>query len=299
MSLVPIDIGLAIGLILAWVVLSFTLAFRLLDFPDLSVEGSLPLGAAVFAALVSDGAATGPAVATGVLAGAAAGATTALLHARLGIDKFLAAVLVVAICYSLSLRVMGTSNLGLLDHETILSRVDAADRAAGGPFRLRTLGLLAAILACGSAVVFAACRSRAGLSVQVAGTNPAHARSLGLPVAPLLVAGLAATNAMAAGCGVLLAMYQGFVDVGMGQGTLVLAIAGMAIGERLTPVRFLSFRAHAFAAAVLGSLVYQILAGYALHLDLSPTDLKLATAVFVLAVVALGRWRPGRSPSDR
>ena len=108
--LVPIDIGLSTGLIYAWAVLALAVAFRLLDFPDLTIEGSVPLGACVFASLLSSGTPKLLAVLGGVSAGAAAGAATALLHLRFRLNKFLAGILVVAICYSLSLRVMGDAS---------------------------------------------------------------------------------------------------------------------------------------------------------------------------------------------
>jgi putative tryptophan/tyrosine transport system permease protein len=101
-----------------------------------------------------------------------------------------------------------------------------------------------------------------------------------------LTAGLAITNALVAASGALLAMYQGFSDVGMGQGILILALAGMTIGERVVPDRSLSIPGFVIASAVVGSLIYETVIAYAIRLGLAATDLKLATALFVLVVIA-------------
>ncbi|MCA9541859.1 MAG: hypothetical protein KC620_23340, partial [Myxococcales bacterium] len=216
-----------------------------------------------------------------------------LFSVRLGINRFLAAVIVIAMCYSASFRALGTSNVGLIDLPSIFTAVGDADRAADSPIAWRTLMLLAGLLLVGSTLLALALRSRLGLRLRAAGTNPQFADALGIPLTRMLVLGLAATNALAAGCGALLAMYQGFVDVGMGQGVLVLAIAGMALGERLVPHKRLSVLTYVIAAALVGSVAYQLLAAYAMRLDITPTDLKFLTAAFVLVVVAVRRRGSG------
>jgi putative ABC transport system permease protein len=285
--LVPLDIGVIMGLLLAWAVLALALAFRLLAFPDLTVEGTVPLGAAVFAILLKNGFPLWVAVMMALVSGLAAGALTAYLHLRFRLNKFLSGIIVVAIAYSLSLRIMGASNIGLLQSASIFDFVKPLDDGGGGTFHVGTILLLFGLLLGGATLLVAGLLSRRGMRLRVAGSNPLYARSLGISVPWNLVCGLALTNALAAVSGVLLSMHQGFADIGMGQGILILALAAMTIGERLLPERNLPFPIFVVAAAILGSIFYQLLVSYAIRLGLAPTDLKMATAVLVLIVVAL------------
>ncbi len=284
--LVPLDIGLSMGLIFAWAVLALALAFRLLNFPDLTVEGSLPLGAAVFATILKAGAPLTTAVVVAIIAGAVAGGLTAFLHVRFSLNKFLAGIIVVAITYSLSLRIMGASNIGLLQSASLFDLVAPLDKALGRTFHAGTVLFLAIFLVIGAVLLLSALSSRQGMRLRVAGSNPEYARSLGISVPWNLVVGLAFTNGFAALSGVLLAMHQGFADVGMGLGVLILALAAMTIGERLISERAVPFHIFVVLAAILGSIFYQILVAYAVRIGLAPTDLKLVTAVLVLLVVA-------------
>jgi putative ABC transport system permease protein len=291
--LVPIDIGLTMGLILAWAVIALALAFRLLHFPDLTIEGSLPLGAAVFAALYKHDV-PWPLAACGAFAiGALAGSLTALLHVKFRLNKFLAGILVVAISYSLSLRLMGASNIGLLQLHSIFDTLEPWDKKFSGDFHFATILFLAVLATVGAAILLKGLSSLYGMRLRVAGSNPEYARSLGINSLGKLVMGLAITNGLAALSGVLLAMKQGFADVGMGQGILILALAAMTIGERLLPQKHLSMQSFVLVAAILGSILYQILVSYAVRAGLAPTDLKLATAVLVLFVIALRFSRNG------
>lgn len=285
--LVPLDIGVTMGLLLAWAVLALALAFRLLSFPDLTVEGTLPLGSAVFAILLKDGMPLWAAVALALFSGAAAGALTAYLHLRFRLNKFLSGIIVVAITYSLSLRIMGASNIGLLQSTSIFDLVKPLDMVGGGAFHAGTVLLLSILLTGGVTLLLAGLLSQRGMRLRVAGSNPEYARSLGISVHWNLVFGLALTNALAAVSGVLLSMHQGFADIGMGQGILILALAAMTIGERLLPERSLPFPIYVVGAAILGSIFYQLLVSYAIMLGLAPTDLKMVTAILVLVVVAL------------
>jgi len=285
--LIPLDIGLSMGLVFAWAVLALALAFRLLNFPDLTVEGSLPLGAAVFAVLIKQDASLPLAMSAAFLAGAAAGALTAFFHVRFKLNKFLAGIIVVAISYSLCLRIMGASNIGLLQAESLLDLAKPLDNLAGPSFHPGTQLLLAGVLAGGVALILFGLGSRPGMQLRVAGSNPEYAGSLGIRVPLYLVTGLALTNGLAALSGVFLAMNQGFSDVSMGQGVLILALAAMTIGERLPLERVLPYQVFVVVAAVLGSIIYQLIVAYAVSMGLAPTDLKLATAVLVLLIVAL------------
>lgn len=291
--LVPLDIGLVMGLLLAWAVLALTIGFRLLDFPDLTVEGSLPLGAAVFAVLQKGGTSMALSIFCAILAGGLAGALTGFLYIRFKLNKFLAGIIVIAIAYSVSLRIMGASNIGLLQLSSVFDLVEPLNKAMPGRFHLGTISLLIMFVFLGAILVLYGLSTRHGIRLRVAGSNPAYANSLGINVAANLIVGLAINNSLAALSGLLLAMHQGFADISMGQGILILALAAMTIGERLLPEKHLPFHIFVFFAAILGSVAYQILVAYAVRAGLAPTDLKLATAIMVLAVVALRVSRNG------
>jgi putative tryptophan/tyrosine transport system permease protein len=282
---VPLDIGVIMGLILAYPALALAAAFRLLSFPDLTIEGSLPLGAAAFGAAAAAGENLLVCIAAALLSGALAGALTAFLHVKIGINKFLAGVIVVAMTYSISLRIMGTSNISLLRSPTIFSTAQRFDSSSGWPFHLATIAVLALLLLAISTIGLIGLLSRAGTRMRVAGSNPEYARSLGISVPLYVIVGLAICNALAGGTGALLAMYQGFADVGMGQGLLILALASMTIGERLLSDKYLIYPLYVLLAAVIGSVAYQIIVAFAVGIGLAPTDLRLVTALFVLLII--------------
>jgi putative tryptophan/tyrosine transport system permease protein len=285
--LFPLDIGLAMGLIFVWPVLAFAASFRLMAFPDLTLEGSLPTGAAVFAVAAVHGWSLPAAILAAMLAGACLGALTAIVHLRFRVNKFLAGIIVVAISFTLDLRIMGGANVGLIERASVFDYASPLNSILGLPLQLGTIGLLALVLLVGVSALLAVIGTSWGLRLRVAGSNPAYARAIGIRVPIYLIAGLAVTNALVAGSAGLLAMYQGFADVGMGQGVLILALASMTIGERLTPERRFSIPIFVICSALVGSLLYQILIAYAVRLGLAATDLKLATAIFVLVVIAV------------
>lgn len=289
----PLDIGLVTGLLLAWAVIALTLGFRLLDFPDLTVEGSLPLGAAVFAVLHKGGLPIPVSMICALLAGGAAGALTGFLYVRFKLNKFLAGIIVISIAYSISLRIMDASNIGLLQLPTIFDLVEPLNKAAPARLHPGTILMLAGFITVGGIALIWALGTRRGIQLRVAGSNPEYARSLGINVPLNVVIGLAATNALAAFSGLLLAMHQGFSDISMGQGVLILALAAMTIGERLLPEKRLPFHAFVSLAAIVGSVAYQVLVAYAVRMGLAATDLKLVTAIMVLFIVALRVSRNG------
>jgi putative tryptophan/tyrosine transport system permease protein len=291
---VPLDVGISTGLIYAWPVIALAIAFRILAFPDLTIEGSFPLGAATFGILVKNGVPAPFAVISGVGAGAVAGCLTAFFHVRFRINKLLAGIIVVAITYTMSLRIMGASNVGLLEQPSIFNVARRWDQFAGGRFHAGTLLVLAVLVIIVGIGSTMALSTRPGLRLRVAGANPEYARLLGIHVPVNLVIGLGITNGLAAMGGVLAAMNQGFADVGMGQGILILALAAMTIGERLVPARQLSYQSYVLLAALTGAVVYEVLVSYALWLGLAATDLKLATAVLVLLVIALKVTKNGQ-----
>lgn len=304
-ALVILDLGLTMGLIFAPTALSMMLSFRCLDFPDLTVEASLPLGGAVCALTLAGGWPSASAFLLGAGAAAVAGSLTALIHDRLGLSKLLAGVIVLTMFYSIILRLMGGSNISLLGRETVFDAVAAAEEAGwfgelGGRLHAGRTALLSAIVLALAAFLLLALRTKPGLRLQAVGSNPLFAQDMGVATSAYIVGGLAAANALAGLSGALLAVHQGFADVNMGQGTLVVAIASLAIGEKLfRPVRSWPRIRLLLVAAVTGSVIYQAVIVLALRLGLAASDLKLATAVLVLMVMAWQYARPREVAAGR
>lgn len=294
------DSALLLGLIYCGVALSIALSLRILDFPDLTVEGSVPLGGAITAVAIQHGVSPFLAILFALVVGAVAGASTAVFHTRLRISKLLSGIIMLTILYSLNLRIMGSSNIGLLNQNTLLSWLEGQDSSLGTymgwtfslhPIKVFTLLGLVIVVSCLLIMFF---RTEIGLRLRSVGDNPDFAQSVGVNPTLYIITGMAAANAIAGICGGLIAMNQGFTDVGMGQGMLVLGLASLILGEkvlqklypRLGRIRYLIF------AAISGSILYQGIIVVALKLGLPATDLKMGTAVIVLIAVAL-QYRSG------
>ena len=281
-----LDIGLTQGLLFSCAVLGFGVALRILRFPDLTIEGSYLIGGGCFAAARIANTNFVAACVLGIIAGAFSGAVTAVLYSRFRINKFLSGILVVAALYSLVLRVMNGSNTSLLsldspfDYLTGLNRLGPLNTHFGD---IAVLLLLVMTISIGMGLFM---RSRTGMNFRAVGCNPAHARALGVPVTLYLTLGLAMTNALAALSGILTSTYQGFADAGMGQGTLIVSLASIALGERFSSSRHMPEYLSVIVASCGGSILYQLVIAVAVHLGMAPTDLKLVTSILVLVVIA-------------
>ncbi len=281
---------------LAWGVF---ISSRVLRFPDITPDGSFPLGAAVGAAAVLAGVHPLVALVAAFVTGMAAGYITALLHTRLGVTELLAGILVMTGLYSVNLRVMGRSNLSLLDKDSIVLRLHGIlpmsrnwsdDLAFGAIFMVLLLGL--------GLVLTWFLRTDLGMAMRATGDNPAMVAAQGVDRKRMVELGLSLANGLTALSGALIAQYQSFADVGMGVGTLVAGMAAVILGETLRPRRW-GLGATIVMVAV-GAVAFRGLIALALRAGLDPIDLKLATAAFVLLALTLPRFRsliafPGRA----
>ena len=282
MSLIAFQGSLEVGLIFALVALGVFISFRVVNFPDLTVDGSFPLGGAVAATLLVGGWHPLAATAAAFAAGALAGLTTGWLHVKLKIMQLLAGILVMIALYSINLRVMGKPNEPLLGASTVFNTPPL--EALPGPWTT-ALVLLAVTLA----VKFALDRyfgSEAGLAMRATGGNARMARALGVSTDRLSLFALALSNGIVALAGALFAQSQGGADVSMGIGTIVIGLAAVIIGETLLPMRSIAW---ATLGCVVGAVLYRMLVALALNSDfigLKAQDLNLVTAVLVtLALV--------------
>ncbi|MEP7066803.1 MAG: ABC transporter substrate binding protein [Gemmatimonadota bacterium] len=285
--------AVVLGLAFAALAWGVYIASRVLRFPDITPDGSFPLGAAVAATLIVRG--TDPLLATvaAFFAGIAAGYVTGLLHTRLRVSELLAGILVMTALYSVNLHVMGRSNISLLDRPTFAARLHTLVPASAAWPSDVSFGLVFLVLTLVLGTLFAwFLRTDFGTAMRAAGDNPAMITAQGVDRRGMVELALALANGLVAFSGALIAQYQGFADVTMGVGTLVAGMAAVILGETLMPRRW---RLGATIAMVaVGAIVFRGLIAVALRIGLDPVDLKLATAAFVLATLALPNLGVGR-----
>lgn len=268
-----------LGLIYALMALGVYLSFRVLDFADLTVDGSLPLGAALAASLIIAGHDPWLATAVAFLGGAIAGCATGLLHTHLRITPLLSGILVMTALYSVNLRVMGRSNIPLLRERVIFDSLPAFK----GLGTYLPLLFLVAFLGLVVFLLYLFLTTDLGLALRATGDNEQMAKSVGININNMKILGLALSNALVALAGAFVAQYQGFADVGMGIGTIIAGLASVIIGEMLFARQSLF---SILLAVVFGSLLYRFVIAVVLRLGLPPTDLKLMTAVLVILALA-------------
>lgn len=269
--------GVIIGLIMSLGVIALSVGFRLLKFPDLTIEGSIPLGAAVYATTIVSNGSPVLAVLFALLASGLAGFATGISHYKLGVNKFLCGIIVTSICYSLALRVMSASNIGLIGRKTLFEFSNT----------IVSVGILIAFVSIVAISLVLFFKSTFGVKIRACATSPDFSESIGLRVALFASLGLMITNAFAGLCGAMLAMNFAYADIGMGQGILVVALASMVIGEGVIPNKIGNVVLYTLVAAIVGSLIYQLIFVLALSLGIPATDIKLATGLLVLSLLAL------------
>ncbi|WP_137391485.1 ABC transporter permease [Rhodoligotrophos defluvii] len=284
------------GLIFSLVGMAVYLSFRVLDFPDLTVDGSFPLGAAIAAVGIMHGIDPFAATALAMVAGFLAGLVTAVLHVRLNVLHLLASILVMLALYSVNLRIMGRPNLPLLAADTVFTPLQALPI----PGYLALPLALAVVVLAAKLVLDWFLATEIGLALRAAGANSRMAAAHGIERGGMVALGLGLSNAYVALAGALFAQAQGFADVGMGVGVIIIGLAAVILGETLLPTRTVIL---ATAAAVVGSLIYRIAIAFALNLDaigLRAQDLNLVTAVLVVIAIAAAKLtQPGWMAAGR
>ncbi|OPX37849.1 MAG: ABC transporter permease [Desulfobacteraceae bacterium 4484_190.2] len=285
---VPISLeqGLAYGL----VALGIVITFRILSFPDLTVDGSFPLGAAVVARLITEGVSPVYSIIAAIICGFVAGCCTGLLNVKLKINSLLAGILMMTILYSVNLRIMGRSNIQLLTVNTLLTPLENLDVNRFIP--IIAFFVLVVLLVKFLTDMFL--HTQIGFAMRATGDNEQMIRTLGVNTDNMTVMGLGISNGFVALSGALVAQDQGFADVGMGIGMIVAGLASIIIGEALFGKRTVQ---RLTLAAIVGSIIYKFIISLGLRLGLAPTDLKMATGVMVilaLGIPALRKEKEGK-----
>lgn len=279
--------ALSQGILWGIMVLGVFITFRMLDIPDLTVDGSFALGGSVAAvAAVALGLDPVVGILLGVVAGLVAGLVTGLLHALFDIPAILAGILTQIALWSVNLHVMGKSNVPLLNVDTIFTRLAAL---LGVTQAAATLVVGVVIAAVTIVLMYWFFGTEVGSALRATGNNEDMCRALGIDVRVTKVIALAFSNGLVGLSGALICQSQKYADVGMGTGAIVIGLAAIVIGEvlgRFTPGRLTSFGSR-LTAVVMGSIVYFIIRAVVLQMGLDANDMKLLSAVIVALALAM------------
>lgn len=268
---------------LMWSILSLGvfLSFRVLDVPDMTCEGSFPLGGAIAATLITAGVSPLASLAAGAIGGLLAGVVSGILYTKLKIPAILAGILTMIALYSINLHIMGKANISLLRTDTVFSLTQKALGVSQGmaAFLLPTILV---ILIVGAIYWFFG--TELGMCIRATGFNVQMMRAQGVNTDTMIIVGLFISNALIGLCGAVVAQNNGFADVGMGIGTIVIGLASVIIGEVILGVS--TFK-ESLIAVILGSVLYRIVIAVVLFMGMPPNDLKLFTAVLVMIALAM------------
>jgi putative ABC transport system permease protein len=270
------------GLVFGLVAIGVYITFRILSFPDLSIDGTFPLGGAIGAVLIVSGIHPFIATLAAFAGGMLAGLITGVLNTKLRISALLSGILMMVALYSVNLRIMGKANIPLIREVTSFDVIEKVMPFASG------LVVSIIVVAIVAGIFLLALnwflRTEIGLALRATGDNEEMVRGLGVDTDKTVLLGCAISNGLVALAGSLVAQNQGFSDVGMGIGMIVLGLAAVIIGEGL-------FRPKGIASILLaclgGTFVYRLFIAIALHIGMEASDLKLITALLVVVVLAI------------
>jgi putative tryptophan/tyrosine transport system permease protein len=287
--------AITMGLILSLLSLGTLISFRMIKFTDITVDGSITLGASVTAVLIVQGWSPWSATLIAFLLGAIAGMITGILHTKFKIQMILSGILMMTALYSVNLRIMGRSNIPMLDTSTVSGGIEALlFKLAGSTGKMEVFGwsvpvndmavFFSSIVIC---IIVGILLKRfllthIGTALRATGNNAQMVRAQGVNNNAMVVFGLALSNGLVALSGALLAQYQGFADVQMGIGMMVWGLASVIIGEALVGRKSIGL---AITATILGTILFRLMIAIALRWGLNPNDLKLVTAFFVFAAL--------------
>lgn len=278
--------GATLGVIWAIMALGLYLTYRVLRYADMTVDGSLTMGGAISAVCVASGMSPILAILLATLGGMAAGSLTGFLHTKFKIPDLLAGILTQFGLYSINLRIMGKANFGLLNEVTLFTQI----KAMGVPSKWAGLAVGVVFIVILIILIYCFFGTEIGCALRATGNNPDMVEAMGANTKVYIVLGLVVGNGLVAMAGALLAQYQGYADINMGVGSIVIGLAAIMIGEVLFSTRSYI---HRLTGVVIGSVVYRIIIAFVLRISLTADfvikitadDMKLITAIIV--VIAL------------
>lgn len=258
--------------IFAVMVLGVYISYKILDFPDMTVDGSFPLGAAVAAASIVKGVNPVLALILAMAAGAAAGFITGMIHVKLRVTNLLAGIIVMTGLYSINLRIMGKSNIPLFSVKHLFN---------GNVSAIIVVAVILLIVKLGIDFLL---KTKFGFALKALGDNESLIISLGLNEKTLKIYGLMLANSLVALSGAILAQYQGFADVGMGTGTIITGLASIIIGDALFEKKKVI---KISMMVIFGTIIYRTIIALSLKVGMNASDLKLITSALVVVIIFL------------
>ena len=274
------------GLVFGIMVLGVFITYKILDFPDLTVEGTFPLGAAVAAKVIFSGGDPLWGTFLAIIAGSLAGLITGLLHTKLKLTNLLSGILTMTLLYSLNLRIMGRPNIPLLGKVTLLEEIKNFFPNLSMDYLIPFFFLFIVIII--KFILDYFLSTEIGLTIIATGDNEQMIRSLGVNTDFTKIVGLCISNALVGLSGALFAQYSGFADVNMGLGTVVSGLACVIIGISIIKIPTIFWRT---IAVLVGSLIYRFLMIVALRygysLGFKPGDLKLISVLLVIIALTV------------
>jgi putative tryptophan/tyrosine transport system permease protein len=293
-----LNISFEQGLICAIAIIGVIISFKLLSFPDLTVDGSFTLGGSISSVLIIHNVSPWISLLIAILAGGCAGLLTGLLHVKLKISKLLSGILMLSSLYTINLWIMGRSNVSLLDSNTLFK---VSIHFPGNEYLVKII-LLMAIIFIVWTMLFMFLKSEIGLFIRATGDNDKFVKSLGISTNMTTLVGLVISNGLVALSGALIAQNQGFSDINMGIGTIIWGLAGLIIGESVVKYYYnfrdrfshkkTSMRAdpikQILAIGLIGSILYELFIAIILRLGLNPSDVKLATSIIIIIALGFG-----------
>jgi len=284
--------AISLGLIWAILTIGVYITFRILDIADMTVEGSIAMGAAIAATSISNGMSPYVATLLALLGGMAAGFVTGFLHTKLKIPALLAGILTMISLYSINLHIMGKANLSLLRMNTIYTPLGNLGLSSTNAVML--FAFLSVLIISG--IIYWFFGTEIGCAIRATGNNSQMARAQGINTNNMITLGLVISNGLVALCGALIAQSQSFADVQMGIGSIVIGLASVIIGEVIFGKRnFLN----CLISLVLGAITYRIIIALVLKMGMPANDLKLFTAITVAIALSLPVFKSYLRPIKR
>ncbi|MCT4619100.1 MAG: ABC transporter permease [Marinisporobacter sp.] len=264
------------GLILGIMVLGVYISYKILDFPDMSADGSFTLGGAIIALSLKSGLSCITGSVLALMAGLLAGLLTGILHVKVKISNLLSGILVMGILYSINLRIMGRANIPLFNENHLFNT----------KFSPLIIALILLVVFKLSLDLFL--KTGIGYTLKAVGDNPQMVKSLGIEIGKIKILGLMLSNGLVCFSGSIMAQYQGFSDISMGIGTLVLGIASIIIGRAfVNKIKGLKET----SMIIVGTIIYQITIYIAINIGMAATDLKMITSFVIILFLGIGQLK--------
>ncbi len=272
------------GLCLTAMAFGIFISMKIFNIPDITTDGSYTLGGAVTGVLLSGGMSGYLVLPLVMMSGAVAGAATGLIHTRLKINALLAGILVMTALYSVNLSIMGRSNIPLIQVSSLFSAIELASNRDGN-----ALIILAVFIGLMFILLGYVLKTDFGLAMRATGNSESMIRALGVNTDAMKITGLAIANALVAVSGYLITQFQGFVDINMGIGIVIVGLGSVIIGESLVHTLKIGSIWGILAMMFIGAAAFQLVLAFSLNMGIHPNMLKLVTAVFVLLIVGIPR----------